>query len=795
MFGRLGFGGLLVTAVVWFVAHRIDGPGMATAVAAVTAFLVIAFRVGKAAERKAKKDLPRAHARTEPRLEDPTSKSGPQTSTPHSRQVHAEEADINWAAEWQRKVTTITIQGRAISSSMYYFGKRMASLGSARPDPALVDPRLAVNFGWPDYAGSTLRHWPSYSELSAEARAAYLDWLNTGRSDPGTNIGFVFLFFYGLERRILHDALQVEAIREELPELVAELQRLLAIYGPRSDSFDRYCTQLLDAVEVLFRRTPIYLTRPRAISNTGEFPTIVRVALAQASSQGEPIPASWALAWYLSDPETRLRTPATRCPAELSKLFHIRYDKAFSEGLVVKPNKTQLIVRYKPASTSFGSELTLPLPPLPDVSILSGPRKRIAAIADECMDALDPFSRRIGQDPERTLTTLALLPPELMTNVEHDGVGQLREWTARVSSTGFTVAGGAELLALWSSKPGEAMAKKEAVGLAQMLDTLGVGIEPDIRFGGSPPNVEEPVVLFRQEAASPAAASSAYTAATLLLRLGVSVAMADGVLSPAEEDFLENHVASVLQLSAGEKQRLRAHLKWLLTVQPTLTGLKKRLESVDAPRRRALAQFVVAAAGADGRIEPSEVKSLAKIFKQLGFEESELHRELHNLSASQAAPANEPVTVKAGGKSRTDFSIPGPPGKQTPSERAATITLDTSKIEAKLAETAKVSALLADIFTEEEPLPSTASAVKSPPTLSGLDASLTSLLLAVQRETEESGVLSRAQFEALCASLKLMPDGALDRLNEAAFDRADAPLLEGEETLEINHQALKEMTA
>ena len=51
-----------------------------------------------------------------------------------------------------------------------------------------------------------MTYWPSYSEISSAARTAYVDWLASGRR-PGAHIGYVFLFFYGIERRVLVDAM------------------------------------------------------------------------------------------------------------------------------------------------------------------------------------------------------------------------------------------------------------------------------------------------------------------------------------------------------------------------------------------------------------------------------------------------------------------------------------------------------------------------------------------------------------------------------------------------------------
>ena len=73
-------------------------------------------------------------------------------------------------------------------------------------EPALIDPKLPVDWDDPDVDGDLMSYWPSYSSIEPSSRAAYLEWLSTGRSDPNAYIGYVFLFFYGIERRLLQDA-------------------------------------------------------------------------------------------------------------------------------------------------------------------------------------------------------------------------------------------------------------------------------------------------------------------------------------------------------------------------------------------------------------------------------------------------------------------------------------------------------------------------------------------------------------------------------------------------------------
>jgi hypothetical protein len=54
---------------------------------------------------------------------------------------------------------------------------------------------------------------------------------------------------------------------------------------------------------------------------------------------------------------------------------------------------------------------------------------------------------------------------------------------------------------------------------------------------------------------------------------------------------------------------------------------------------------------------------------------------------------------------------------------------------------------------------------------------------------------TRAEFEELCSDKGLMPDGAIETINEAAFTKFDQAVIEGEDTLEINTQLMLEEKA
>ena len=93
--------------------------------------------------------------------------------------------------------------------------------------------------------------------------------------------------------------------------------------------------------------------------------------------------------------------------------------------------------------------------------------------------------------------------------------------------------------------------------------------------------------------------------------------------------------------------------------------------------------------------------------------------------------------------------------------------------------------MLASIFTEAEPEPEDASATSGSP-LVGLDSEHRRLLTKLVRQSE----WARQEFEAIAASLNLMPDGALEAINEWAFDRYDDALIEDGDPLTIKPDLL-----
>lgn len=716
------------------------------------------------------------------RVKPPTSRS----TTPISATARPNAQPKSASAEacWIPPGRDTTVAGYSIPGGMLYVGRGLPSISGLRVEPALIDPSLPIRRSSPDRVGAGMTYWPSYSSVPPECRAAYLDWLATGRRDPSACIGYVFLYFYGLERRALADAQQSATGQQDLPAITKEVDQLLQVYGGNG-SFRGYATQFLDVLRMLASRDDEL--KPATERSGSEPPVSVRVGIGRIVAAGKPLPSDWALSWFLTHPETpaRTRVPMQRCPQEFNQLFRARYARECGEGLVLKPNRSKLNVTLTPASASFGGRVDLHMD-LPDIATLTTPFSKLRQIGEGCATDLDAFSRWVGRNlnAPKTIAAVALLPSELATAHDSQEARGLWDWVKKtVGSDELALCNTDDLLQHCVSFGHGKLAKSEAVLLAQLLEKGGYGIEPDVRFGGAPLAPEGTAAVFTLAPGAGAIASPHYAAATVLLHLAVAISAADGSISPSEEQHLREHVQRALALGDAERLRLSAHLAWLMKSPPSLTGLRKRLEPLDQRQRSAIADFIIGVAGADGQISPDEIRTLGKVYPMLGLAADDVYSHVHAMAAGavDAVDASEPVTVIPALPS-TGFAIPS---RQGP---AQTVQLDMRAVKTKLAESAQISAILDDIFTDDE-------IVSMPPpgatkTASGKVPSMYGVFLSRLVERSE---WSRTEFETIAGECRLLPDGAIDTLNEAAFEHTGGPILEGDDPIRIDTVAAKEL--
>lgn len=675
-------------------------------------------------------------------------------------------------AQWIQPDTETVIGDLIIPDGMVYVGTELLT-PMGNNDPCLIDPSKSIARQG-DYTERQFGYWPSYSAIPASARRAYLEWLSGGRQDPNADIGFVFLFFYGLERRVIIDGANNGIAQGEWTAVTQELRRLLAIYGDTSHSFRRYASELLNWATLATYDSKLYEKPVPGFSKTYELPIYLKLALGQAAKDSAPVPVDIALAWARLEPAITLRTPATRCTEQFEELFRCKYIETFGSGLVLPKNKTRLKFVYQPASSGFQGYRppTLSFEDTPDVSVLTGPVKKIQSLVDVVTKELDPFSRFLGRNPDdkASLEGLLLLPVTLWPAERQSTLEQLK---ARLAHDVLLMPL-SELQSMLGAQ--NTLARDKVLELARVLESINIGMEPDILNGAKAPKPEEVVVLFSTLPGEVVSRSTAaYHVAVLTIELASSVATADGEFSSQEEKHLREQIQSWTHLTPNHLCRLIAHLRLLTVVPVSLARLKKKLEPLDEVAKETLAAFMATVAQSDGTVAPNEVKMLERIYKALGVDPSKVFSYLHQVA--------------------TDTPVPPLSSNGMTSE----FKLDHSRVAALQQDTDKVAALLSSIFTEDVPPEAfePSEAVESEPTVT-----LTKTFLGLDEQHGSLGrlLLSRPQWareELLDAAedLDLLLDGALEHINDAAFEHFDMPLAEGTDPIDVNMELLEKIEA
>lgn len=689
----------------------------------------------------------------------------------HSKPKKPKEIPPARSQGWVRKGQSVTIADRTIDG-MVYVGTppRIGSSYYGESSRAYIDPSLSVaRFGL-DKNGDNMSYWPGYSSIPAVCRATYLDWLADGRQDGTINPGYMFLFFYGLERRFLID----QPPDAEKQEIVAEAERLKALFA-HNYSAQRYLGEFLDIARIMamggISLDDATLKQTILENRSWDLPFSLKFALGGMIAEGKAFDAEWLHLWLHCHPERRLRTPAERCGDEFKALFKLKFDALYPDGLKVRTPRKLLKMDYRAASSEFNCSVNLTAGDggdvaIPDVTDLRSPVQKAQKIADEAMDELDKFSRYLGRNPDGrgSIEAQALLPAELWGLFPSEELEELKDWAREQVAAGGLVPA-IDVISRLEGEIPEKLGKRNLTGAADALARIGFGMAPDPRFSLRGPKIDEPVVIF--ELGEPVEqledVSPAYRTELFELALATFVAHADSKIVEAERRALREKIDAVSGLTELERKRLHANLEWYLDVPPDMSWLRSKLKDADAEHHLALRAAVVAIAHADSVIQSEEVACIETIYKALGIDAGLVYADLHAGDVPDG-----PVRLKAAEAEASGEQIPDEP-------KAKAASLDAARIAAIRNDTERVSSVLGEIFSADEDVSDEAAAAHAlPSSMAGLDpkhALLVEQIIQRDHWTDE-------EFDEIVGKQGLMPSGALEVVNEWAFDKFDEALLD-----------------
>lgn len=726
-----------------------------------------------AAGRAARADLAITAAKyAKPQSEDPASYAEDDMMPISANQSAGDHMKISSAIRskggWVPSGETVVVAGRHISG-MVYVGTP-PSVGESyyrQTCRAYIDPALSVASLPADPHSDELGYWPSYSDIPARCRATYLDWLADGATSKYINIGYVFLYFYGLERRLFVD----EPQQDEQALIIAEAERLLELYAA-NHSIRRYLGEFVETASIVFARegqiTPIYESR------SWELPLPVRLKIGAIVRDGERVSAEWILSWYLCSGYTNLRTPARRCTKEFRALFLVLHEKKYPGGQKVRKPKGLLKYHYRAASSEFDLDLkpTVDGEPVPDITSLAAPLNRAQLIADDASDALDKYSRFLGRnsDGAGSIEAHALLPIEIRDQFPCAGMDALEIWAKSIVGADGLVAV-SELIEKLEGTAPDRISKRQLTDAADALAGLAIGMAPDPRFALRAPKADEVVVLFDlgEPVLTLEDVSNGYQQALLEMALGSFIAHADGQVVEAEHLRLVELATTAPVANDQERRRLHANRFWFEAVKPDMNMLRKRLKSASLDDSMTLRAAAIAMAHADMAIVPEEVAGIEKIYTALGLDRSLVYTDLHARDVTDTPISVRPAIAEAGGESIPEDTLPN------------AVTLDMSKIAEIRSNTDRVSSVLGEIFGADAQGSSPKDAAVPDSSFEGLDA----IHSAFVKELIAEVSWSADKLAGIAAVNKLPLAGMIETVNEWSFETHGEMLIDDFDGYEI----------
>ena len=698
-------------------------------------------------------------------------------------------AELRWVAANE----PVAIGNYSIPSGMIYVSDGHPSMAEA----SAINVRLPI--GEPVRGTyNRLNYFPQYVALTPDQRASYLEWLAADRrdEDPASReLGYIFLFFYGLERRLLLDKGQDQ-------EVVAEIVRLLHQYGTltRSRSLQSYGCQLIhfwgwQQGEEYYARLLEWM-RTLPVSLLGE--DDLAIVLASHFQSNKPLMSDIAYELASRDPTARRSVVVSRVNREFRELFSKRFMDAFPVGMSLDRSKRTARLNYRAASPTllYGSRGNFSIQ-VPDVLGLTSQFKPLPVIWNACVEDLTGYSRarsKTGGSTEGMKAYLAL-PEELRPGVDHPLAKSWDEILKRAHEGRdcllLDVGSAAQLLEI----PQRAkLTSGQSRDLAQAIESLGFIVEPDARYGSGYAWDQE-LAVFKPTGMTATAPSADYLGAAVLLKLCVLVAGADGHAAPEELEVSRRFVQKRLTLTPEDHKRLDA-LEQILIADPTTVGgsLARIARPVPKEQRELICEVLVYVAAADSVVTKEEIRTLERIFKAFELPVQKLEAHLKSIN-----PEFSEVTIQ-GGESR----VPGEPIPRP----GQPFHIDMSRVDRIAQETSEVVGILSRVMAEEEadneepgsnretmvaPVATEPAAPAVSELLSGTPDWLKSLepkyqpvlLHLLERES-----WARVDFEVLAKKFRLMPLDAFDAINGWADENLGDFLLEGEDAIVVHKKLI-----
>ncbi len=638
-----------------------------------------------------------------------------------------------------------------------------------------------------------LGYYPHYEQITPAQRRTYLEWLAKGRRDenPGERaLGYVFLFFYGLERRICLE-------KDRDPAVLQELAGLLEHYAPahKSRSLRGYFLSLAHFASWQHGHEEYRGLWPQLFEldegKTGDEP--LKLVLANLFERQEPMHWSVAYRMAMLDPESKRSVVVSRAQQEVWHLFQTRYESEFSGGMKLKAAKQKAEYRHEPASAALVQASDARRRAcgfaIANVRGAHSQFRRIPEIWNSCLDDLSGYSRvktSKKADAAGVQAWLAL-PPELRSKQPcpmEPFWAWVKEHAPLEKGVHFVKMSG---MARWFGLPEKPkLSNAQARGMADGIAAMGWCMAPHPAYVGHAYDWEQEVAVY--PFVGPQGKDPHLQGLVGLVYLFMPVASADGTVDSSELGAFHKTLRTEIA-TMEDWQHVRATEAALMRdTNVALKALGAMIKEVEPGSKKAILHLLLQVAAADGEVSPDEMKILRRITRLLGLPPEMPERMLREdigfrdvvvAEGSGARKNDEPIPTRP--------AVPQVPGLQLNRDRIADLTRETHE----------VVALLSTVMSHEEeangqPLAATAAAPQPDASdvawMKGLEVRFHAALLELAIFDE----LPAADFDKLAKKHRLLPDDLANSVNAWADEALGDFLLERSASVRVYRALLPE---
>ena len=722
----------------------------------VVLFAIIIFIFIKSSYRKGRKESPRR----------PSNHSARATITIQSAPAVSIGATGRASLNWIGAGATIKVGLYQISDPFTYTSNGTPS----QEEASCINVRLPIGKPIVEDRGA-LGYWPQYSRLTLDQRANYLEWLAGGRKAELADIGYAFIYFYGLERRALVDNEDIEIVLNQVTRLMFSYSSSRSFFG-YSSRFIAFMIARM-GLENLTRESFSIVFEQSLKEFDNE---TLAVALGWLQKANMPLPPFLAFEVARNDIRASRSVVVARVAQQFRALFYKKYVDRFGVGLQLEASVRERHLEYQPASPTV--RYSMPQYALAGIRILDvlglpSQFKPLVDMWEECIEELKPLSREVGKGRDvLSRQAYQALPEALKEEVDHPDREKWESFVAaNTSENNIVITTVGDLAPLCGFEQRAKLSTSQSEEVASTAGDVGFVLVPDPRVTGRAYKWDEMIAIFRPEGRPDVTSDKKYRAAVLMLEMGMAVAAADGTMELVEVDQIISFLKGQFLLVPNDTRRIDAYKEILIKQPPALSNLAKRLQSVlTADKLEVVCQFLVGIAEANGYLDKRERAILRRFYTALGLPISKLD----DIIAKLFGPVPEAVEVQRGA---------AVPGEKIPVRPAQPVfALNAAALQTILQQTEQVAqmlgaALMASAEEDAEVIVTEAQRARTEPdqtlpteAAKNIGLSQTYIGLDPRYHLVVTELLSREawaleDFNALARKYNIMPAGMLDAIN------------------------------